>query len=315
MSSESARVRRTRAAVTRIVRAEHFGRMLTLAQVAIHTGRTHQIRVHLSAIGHPIVGDALYGGVHRRVPGDLRAVTHLDRPFLHAAHLVFQHPDDGRQDGVHQRAARGSAEGARRAAREVRSGDARRPVEIVRFQRADFRFMQTVYKGRVFSVEVGKRRFPNGQEHDVEIVRHSPVGRADPGRRRWPRGDRQAVPGAARSRDVGVSGGAARTRASRRKTPRAASARKRSAACRTGSSGSRGLYPAPGFCDEELIFFRVSDLRAAAAGLAAQAGRRTKTSRTRIGHRRRGARDAGARRDRRSEDRLRADADLRRVSG
>ena len=97
MSSESARVRRTRAAVTRIVRAEHFGRMLTMVQVAIHTGRTHQIRVHLSAIGHPIVGDALYGGVHRRVAGDLRAVTHLDRPFLHAAHLVFTHPEDGRK--------------------------------------------------------------------------------------------------------------------------------------------------------------------------------------------------------------------------
>ena len=70
--------------------------MLTLVQVAIHTGRTHQIRVHLSAIGHPIVGDALYGGVHRRVPGDLRAITHLDRPFLHAARLVFKHPRDGR---------------------------------------------------------------------------------------------------------------------------------------------------------------------------------------------------------------------------
>ena len=84
MAAESARVRHARAAaVTRIVRAEHFGRVLTLAQVAIHTGRTHQIRVHLSAIGHPIVGDALYGGVHRRVPGDIRAVTHLDRPFLH----------------------------------------------------------------------------------------------------------------------------------------------------------------------------------------------------------------------------------------
>jgi 23S rRNA pseudouridine1911/1915/1917 synthase len=96
-STESNRARRTRAAVTRIVRAEHFGRMLTMTQVAIHTGRTHQIRVHLSAIGHPIVGDALYGGVHRRVAGDLRAVTHLDRPFLHAAHLVFHHPEDGRK--------------------------------------------------------------------------------------------------------------------------------------------------------------------------------------------------------------------------
>jgi 23S rRNA pseudouridine1911/1915/1917 synthase len=70
---------------------------LTLAHVAIHTGRTHQIRVHLSAIGHPIVGDPLYGGVHRRVPGDLRAVTHLERPFLHAARLAFRHPSDGRR--------------------------------------------------------------------------------------------------------------------------------------------------------------------------------------------------------------------------
>lgn len=93
----SAKARRAREAVTRIVRAEHFGRVLTLAQVAIHTGRTHQIRVHLSEIGHPIVGDSLYGGVHRRVPGDLRAVTHLERPFLHAAKLAFTHPTDGRR--------------------------------------------------------------------------------------------------------------------------------------------------------------------------------------------------------------------------
>jgi 23S rRNA pseudouridine1911/1915/1917 synthase len=94
----SARARRSREAVTRIVRAVPIhGRQLTLAHVAIHTGRTHQIRVHLSAIGHPIVGDAVYGGVRRRVPGDLRAVSHLTRPFLHAARLVFHHPQDGRR--------------------------------------------------------------------------------------------------------------------------------------------------------------------------------------------------------------------------
>ena len=92
----SARSRRAREAVTRITRAFHLP-SLTLCQVAIHTGRTHQIRVHLSAIGHPIVGDALYGGVHRRVPGDIRAVTHLQRPFLHAARLAFTHPRDGRR--------------------------------------------------------------------------------------------------------------------------------------------------------------------------------------------------------------------------
>ena len=93
----SARARRSREAVTRIVRTERINPAVTLAEIAIYTGRTHQIRVHLSAIGHPIVGDPLYGGVHRRVPGDVRAVTHLQRPFLHAAKLTFKHPADGRR--------------------------------------------------------------------------------------------------------------------------------------------------------------------------------------------------------------------------
>jgi 23S rRNA pseudouridine1911/1915/1917 synthase len=93
----SARARRSREAVTRIVRTEHINPAVTLAEIAIYTGRTHQIRVHLSAIGHPIVGDPLYGGVHRRVPGDVRAVAHLQRPFLHAAKLTFKHPADGRR--------------------------------------------------------------------------------------------------------------------------------------------------------------------------------------------------------------------------
>jgi 23S rRNA pseudouridine1911/1915/1917 synthase len=92
----SARARRARSAVTRITRAHHLPGV-TLCQVAIHTGRTHQIRVHLSAIGHPIVGDALYGGMRRRVAGDLRALQRLERPFLHAERLVFTHPRDGRR--------------------------------------------------------------------------------------------------------------------------------------------------------------------------------------------------------------------------
>jgi 23S rRNA pseudouridine1911/1915/1917 synthase len=92
----SARSRRARHAVTRITRAHHY-RGVTLCQVAIHTGRTHQIRVHLSAIGHPIVGDATYGGKRARVPADLRPLLSLDRPFLHAHRLVFTHPTDGRR--------------------------------------------------------------------------------------------------------------------------------------------------------------------------------------------------------------------------
>jgi 23S rRNA pseudouridine1911/1915/1917 synthase len=91
----SARSRRARSAVTRITRADHL-RGVTLCQVAIHTGRTHQIRVHLSAIGHPVVGDATYGGVKARVAQDLRPLRRLERPFLHAARLAFTHPTDGR---------------------------------------------------------------------------------------------------------------------------------------------------------------------------------------------------------------------------
>ncbi|MCC7124635.1 MAG: RluA family pseudouridine synthase [Acidobacteria bacterium] len=87
----STRATRARDAVTRVTWARDL-KGLTLLRVAIATGRTHQIRVHLSAIGHPIVGDALYGGVHRRVPGQFRAVQRLTRPFLHAERLAFTHP-------------------------------------------------------------------------------------------------------------------------------------------------------------------------------------------------------------------------------
>jgi 23S rRNA pseudouridine1911/1915/1917 synthase len=92
----STRARRARNAVTRVTFARHF-KGASLIKVAIATGRTHQIRVHLSAIGHPVVGDATYGGVHRRVGNNLRAVLRLERPFLHASRLCFTHPADGRR--------------------------------------------------------------------------------------------------------------------------------------------------------------------------------------------------------------------------
>jgi len=92
----STRSRRARNAVTRVTTARHY-KGVSLLRVAIATGRTHQIRVHLSAIGHPIVGDPTYGGLHRRTLANLRAVQRLERPFLHAARLAFTHPDDGRR--------------------------------------------------------------------------------------------------------------------------------------------------------------------------------------------------------------------------
>ena len=92
----STRARRARSAVTRVTGTERL-RGLTLAKIAIATGRTHQIRVHLNSIGHPIVGDAIYGGVRRHLAADHRSLAALDRPFLHAWHLSFSHPRDGRK--------------------------------------------------------------------------------------------------------------------------------------------------------------------------------------------------------------------------
>lgn len=90
----STRSRRAREAVTRVVGAEHL-EGVSFLKVTIATGRTHQIRVHLSAIGHPIVGDSTYGGKKRHPPAHLRLLQRLDRPFLHASRLVFAHPNDG----------------------------------------------------------------------------------------------------------------------------------------------------------------------------------------------------------------------------
>jgi 23S rRNA pseudouridine1911/1915/1917 synthase len=65
----------------------------TLLDVKIDTGRTHQIRVHVSTMGHPVVGDTTYGAP-QQVRGK-NAVTAIARNFLHSAELEFQHPRTG----------------------------------------------------------------------------------------------------------------------------------------------------------------------------------------------------------------------------
>lgn len=92
----TARLAGGRTAVThyRVVRRldTKYGKF-TLLDIKIDTGRTHQIRVHVSAMGHPVVGDTTYGA-----PSAIRgknAVTALPRNFLHAAELEFQHPRTG----------------------------------------------------------------------------------------------------------------------------------------------------------------------------------------------------------------------------
>lgn len=124
--------------------------------------------------------------------------------------------------------------------------------------------MAIVYKGRVFSVEVDRRRFPNGTEHEVAIVRHAPsvvlLPIADDGRviliRQYRASvDREMWEIPAGSVDPGESPDEAAARECEEETGLVPGRVER----------IRGLYPTPGFCDEELIFYRVSELRPAAA--------------------------------------------------
>jgi 23S rRNA pseudouridine1911/1915/1917 synthase len=69
----------------------------TFVEARPHTGRTHQIRVHLASVGHPILGDRAYGGV-----GPDAHALGLHRPFLHAWRLAFDHPLTGERVAIEE---------------------------------------------------------------------------------------------------------------------------------------------------------------------------------------------------------------------
>ncbi len=83
-----AKLRGARAAITRYRVLERFDGY-ALLRVRPHTGRMHQIRVHLKSIGHPVAGDRVYGGMKASLLG-------LDRQFLHASSLEFSYPEGRR---------------------------------------------------------------------------------------------------------------------------------------------------------------------------------------------------------------------------
>jgi len=82
----------TKYSVTRRIESD-FGKF-TLLTVKIETGRTHQIRVHMASLGHPVVGDALYGAP-RKIRCKSGPAISLSRNFLHSAELQFEHPRTG----------------------------------------------------------------------------------------------------------------------------------------------------------------------------------------------------------------------------
>jgi 23S rRNA pseudouridine1911/1915/1917 synthase len=84
-TAHSVRTDRPRSARTHFAIERQLPRT-TLLRVRLETGRTHQIRVHMSAIGHPVCGDAQYGGA------ECGARLGLTRQFLHSSSLGFMHP-------------------------------------------------------------------------------------------------------------------------------------------------------------------------------------------------------------------------------
>lgn len=76
-----------------VARGEGDGTRFTLLRCELETGRTHQIRVHLSSVGHPLLGDPVYGGDRTRFETHHRDL--IPGQLLHAAHLSFTHPRTG----------------------------------------------------------------------------------------------------------------------------------------------------------------------------------------------------------------------------
>ena len=94
--------------ITHFTVKERFNSGYTLVELRLETGRTHQIRVHLASIGHPVTGDHLYSNgdpfLYRKIHGDYRLIEgaeekstseYIDRQALHAYRLTFTHPVTG----------------------------------------------------------------------------------------------------------------------------------------------------------------------------------------------------------------------------
>jgi ADP-ribose pyrophosphatase len=120
--------------------------------------------------------------------------------------------------------------------------------------------MNAIFRGRIFSVETGRQRFPNGREHDVEIVRHRPcvvlIPVEDDGRVVLVRQYRAPIDRETWELPAGGIEDGEKPEAAARRECEEETRRVPDRVERLGT-----WFPAPGYCDEEMVFFRVSGLR------------------------------------------------------
>ena len=261
--------------MTRITTTEHL-QGVSLAGVAIATGRTHQIRVHLSAIGHPVVGDSLYGGIHRHTaatPPRSSAPRTAVPPC--GSSVVPAHPT-GRAN-----ASSFDSELTTRLAKRVGRCTSRQPEPHV--QAGSPALVTSTCQENQEKLDAralgNRRQQPHGPRRtEPSLPVATAFGFRMGARRRWMSSDtsrrlfssRCPMPDhivlvrqyryANRPVDLGTPRGQCRPRGRYRDGGSARVSRGDRSGTRAASSVSQSFYPTPGYSDELMVFLRLVQL-------------------------------------------------------